>query len=108
MRSRQRRAISETARLELPDLLASASHVLGESRRRQRVEVLGDRLTGDPGTFAQPRDGQRPFGPPSFMRNASARRASGMLSNPDSHDRQARAAGDVLQRELDERHGLGA
>ena len=44
--------------------------------------------------------------PPSFMRNASSRRRAGSLSKPDSTTRKQRAAGDRLQRELDQRRRL--
>ena len=44
--------------------------------------------------------------PPSFMRNASARRAAGIRSKPDSTIGQHRAAVALVERELDERRRL--
>jgi eukaryotic-like serine/threonine-protein kinase len=52
----------QAARLELPDLLASGPHVAGQARQRQRVEVLGDRLTRDAGSLTEAGDRQWTLG----------------------------------------------
>src|SRR5260370_38335363 len=46
----------EASRLQFPNPLASPATVSHEARIRERVKVLGDRLTCDFGPFTQARD----------------------------------------------------